>query len=646
MCFLQLKYKRSVEPLFFLALFFINYPLLSQDKYTPDSVSSGGLYKNIVLMPDLRFLQFNSLAVNTDSLIPPNIRQLETSSVFLDSLKIRAEKYTITRKLYDFMVVSNNQSSYKQMNESSETDFSPFAGKKIRKIEIRRLDVFGTDIDYPDLSNPNRMENFLNKSHLNTNEFIIRKNLLFSVGDTISPLILSDNERIIRELPYINDSRILIAPVSSEEVDIVVITKDVFGIGGTMAFSSMEKGSFSLFNKNTLGLGSEIRLKMSYDKDLPDSPGFGLKYNFINIAKSFIDLNVFYFDGLGEKTYGFNLNRKLVSATTKYAGGISIKQMFTTEDLDTMPVPEPLKYNLQDYWFSRSFLLNMENVTRLIFGLRYLNNNVFSHPYIAPDSFHFLQKYKMFLFSAAFSRQKFYKTNLIYSYGRTEDIPYGVLVNLTAGKEINEFKERFYTGINLSAGHSLSRIGYFYSSAGLSTFFNGRQTEQGLFLLRTNYFSNLLYLGNYRIRNFVKIDYTRGFSRYSDECLYIRKEHGFTGFSNDSTSGNQRLSLNLESVFFSPLSLSGFRFAFFTYADMAVLFGSNQNISEGDLVSSIGLGIRIRNNNLVFNTFQLRIGFFPKLPEKSNVNYFRFSGEELLKPENFESGPPSILVYE
>jgi len=79
---------------------------------------------------------------------------------------------------------------------------------------------------------------------------------------------------------------------------------------------------------------------------------------------------------------------------------------------------------------------------------------------------------------------------------------------------------------------------------------------------------------------------------------------------------------------------------------MAVLFGSNQNISEGDLVSSIGLGIRIRNNNLVFNTFQLRIGFFPKLPEKSNVNYLRFSGEELLKPENFESGPPSILVYE
>ena len=50
----------------------------------------------------------------------------------------------------------------------------------------------------------------------------------------------------------------------------------------------------------------------------------------------------------------------------------------------------------------------------------------------------------MFLVSAAFSRQKFYKTNLIYSYGQTEDIPYGLLINVTAGKEINEFKERIY----------------------------------------------------------------------------------------------------------------------------------------------------------------------------------------------------------
>ena len=242
--------------------------------------------------------------------------------------------------------------------------------------------MFGSDIDNPFSSDPNKLENILNKTHLNTNEYIIKKNLLFSEGDTISPLILSDNERILRDLPFINDSRILVVPVSGDEVDIIVLTRDVFALGGTASFSSVEKGFLALFDKNVLGLGSEIRLEMIYNEDLPDSPGFGLKYNFNNIAKSFVDLNLFYFDGLGEETYGININRKFVSATTKYAGGISVRQMFTSEDLDTMTVPEPLKYNLQDYWLSRSFLLNSESVSRLIFGIRYMNNNVFSHPFI------------------------------------------------------------------------------------------------------------------------------------------------------------------------------------------------------------------------------------------------------------------------
>ncbi len=59
----------------------------------------------------------------------------------------------------------------------------------------------------PLLSVSNKTNNLLNKTHVNTNERIIRKNLLFSAGDTISPLTLSDNERILRDLPFINDAQ-------------------------------------------------------------------------------------------------------------------------------------------------------------------------------------------------------------------------------------------------------------------------------------------------------------------------------------------------------------------------------------------------------------------------------------------------------
>jgi hypothetical protein len=105
-----------------------------------------------------------------------------------------------------------------------------------------------------------------------------------------------------------------------------------------------------------------------------------------------------------------------------------------------------------------------------------------------------------------------------------------------------------------------------------------------MLLLRGNYISNLSYLGRSRIRNFVNIDYTRGFDRYSDEYLVYRCENGFSGFRNDSIGNDQRLSLSIESVLFSPVSLYGFRFAVFGFADFAFLFGTNDFVGSGDIL--------------------------------------------------------------
>ncbi len=572
---------------------------------------------------------------------PDRIRTL----ILFDSLRLKASRMLIIRKLYDFVVVSPQPVEKKSITGISEMPYYEHRGKKIRSISVRRLNVFGSDINNPLSYDPKKIETLLNRTHLNTTETIIRKNLLFAEGDSISPLVLSDNERILRQLPYINDARILVVPVSDEESDIVVITKDIYSLGAQISLNGLEKGSAALYDKNIFGMGHEFGLEVPYDTKYYDSPGFGVHYSINNIKKSFLNLNLYYLGGLGKQTFGFDLKRSLVSSKTKYAFGISVKEMFTSEDLDSLPEPEPLKYNFQDYWFSRSFLLNEESVTRFILGVRYTNNNVFAKPFILPDSYYHLQKYRIYLASAALSFQKYYKTNLIYSYGRIEDIPYGGLLRFTMGKEINEFKERTYMGLDVSVGRSSRQLGYFYTTAGISGFITGRDTEQGLLSVNVKYFSNLVYLGNYRIRNFVKIDYTRGFSRYTDENLTFGNDNGFTGFRNDSITGRQRLYVSLESVVFSPVNLYGFRFALFGFTDLAFLSGTNQILGNGSVLSGLGLGIRIRNDNLVFNTLQLRLGFFPYLPVYSSVSNVNISGEQLLKPANFEPGPPAIIQY-
>jgi hypothetical protein len=579
------------------------------------------------------------------SIVPPTITIKDKNLVFFDSLKAKASKNHLTKRLYSFVIVNPDTTHKKQFTEKSDAHYINYSGKKIRRIIIKRLNVFGADINNPASTDYRKFENVLNKTHFNTNENIIRKNLLFSEGDKISPLTLSDNERILRQLPYIDDARIVILPVSGEEADIVVFTKDVYSLGASFDYKGLNKGSFSVFDKNIFGMGHELGLDMPYDNYAPNSPGFGGHYIANNIAKSFINMNVYYLKGLGEKTYGFSLTRKLVSSATKYAGGISVRQMYTSEDLDTMTVPAPLKYNLQDYWLSRSFLINKESVSRFIISARYTNNNVFNHPVISPESFYSLQKYKIYLASAALSIQKYTKTSLIYGYGRTEDIPYGALFKVTTGREFNEFKQRTYLGGELSFSQSSKSLGYFYISTGLSTYFNTTQNEQGMLCVGLNYFSNLINLGRSKIRNFVYIDYTRGFGRYSNEYLRFKNDNGFTGFKNDSIDGTQRLSVSLESVMFRPVNFYGFRFAFFGFTDFSFLSGTTENLVNGYALSSIGIGVRIRNDNLVFNTLQIRLGYFPNPPPYSRITSVTVSGEQLLRPSNFDPGPPSVIPY-
>jgi hypothetical protein len=595
-------------------------------------------------IPATNHLNYSHITI-AGTLRPSKSLNHDPSLEFFDSLRLRASRKLITRKLYDFLIVSNQGAPRKEISGSSDQVYQAYSGRRIRKIEIQRLNVFGTNINSPLAYNPDKIEKFINATHINTNERIIRKNLLFREKDTISPLIISDNERLIRQLPFIDDARIIIVPVSESEADVVIITKDVYSLGAAADIRSFDRWSTMLFDKNIFGVGHEVRLELSADDEKPDNPGIGMKYNINNLFSSFANLNLFYFDGLGEKTYGFNMERRFISAATKYGGGISIRHVNTYEDLDSLAFPEPSRYNLQDYWFGRSFLIDPENVSRIMMGIRYTNNNVFDRPFILPDSYYYLQDYSLLLGSISFSMQRFYKTNLLYSYGRTEDIPYGGMLNVTAGRELNEFKQRYYTGILLSIGRSVPSLGYFYSSAGVSAFLNQGNTEQGLLHLRAMFFSNLNYLGSSRIRGFVKIDYTRGFDRYTDENLMFIREDGFSGFSSDSARGQQRLAINLESVLFSPKNYYGFKFAFFGFADLGLLFGTNEIVKEGQALSSIGIGVRIRNDNLVLNTFQLRLGYFPNLPPWSSATNLLLSGEKVLRPYNFEPGPPSILPY-
>lgn len=617
----------------------------SQQQSPQDTVFRISKGSYLQMMDFKHFITRDTIINIPSSLVKRNIHADDMTVMFYDSLKVKASKTIFTKALFALVIVKPDTGSQKRITNRSDERFKPFKGARIRKIIIQRLNAFGANVSNPGLYQPKGLEKLLNETHVNTNENIIRKNLIFNEGDSISPLKLADNERLLRQLPYIDDATIVIVPVSSEEADIIVVTKDVYSIGADFTLKSKTKGSFWLFDKNIFGSGHEFRVEIPYSGSSKDSPGVGLTYSINNIKKSFVNLDLIYYNGLGKKSYTVTFYRNLVTSETKYAGGILVRQMFTSADLDTLPVPEPLQYNYQDLWLMRSFLVDRNSVTRIIGGLRFINDNIYERPQINPNSYYALQRKELLLGSVTFSRQKFYKSNLIYSYGKAEDIPYGGLFRITGGIERNEFKNRAYLSGDAAVGGSLPELGYFQISAGLGSFLRDGTAEQGMLISKLAYVSNLIFLGTYKIRNFVNMDYTRGFNRYSDEYLKMTREKGFTGFRNDSIKVGQRVRVNLESVLFSPINYYGFRFAFFGFADMAFLKGINHFTSRGVFLTGLGIGIRIRNDNLVFSTFQVRLGFFPNAPDYSLTNNLWISGEQQLRAPTFDPGTPALLPY-
>ena len=59
------------------------------------------------------------------------------------------------------------------------------------------------------------------------------------------------------------------------------------------------------------------KLKFPIQEIIPDSPGIGVGYIMTNISKSFINLNLNYYNALGRRTYGFAIQRELISSRNK-----------------------------------------------------------------------------------------------------------------------------------------------------------------------------------------------------------------------------------------------------------------------------------------------------------------------------------------
>jgi hypothetical protein len=249
----------------------------------------------------------------------------------------------------------------------------------------------------------------------------------------------------------------------------------------------------------------------------------------------------------------------------------------------------------------------------------------------------------MILGSIGISSQAYKKTSLVYGFGKSEDIPYGILLTFTAGYEKGEFFDRPYLGFSYSFGTFGSDFGMLYYKVEYGTFFNDGMEQGSISLTFKNISPLFNKFGQYNYRLFTKINYKAGINRFGDEFIKLERNSAIRGLKNENLKGDQSFNFNLEGVCYSPHNIIGFRFLYFFFVDAGVINKKNKIITDSPAYSGFGAGVRIRNENLVFNTIQLRFAYYPVVPANSEFEYLNLSGISTIRPESFIIPKPTVM---
>ncbi|MEH0155674.1 hypothetical protein V6R21_16115 [Limibacter armeniacum] len=573
---------------------------------------------------------------------------------FYDTLKKKSEKSKVTKELYDLLVRRDGDKKKEAEEEAgkfvkSESFFSAYEGKVIRSISFYKVPILEGSVFDTTIVASSGIAKLANNIHVNTLDHILKNNLFIKSGEKLDAYRVSDNERVIRNLNYIEDAKIWVIKTGSKDsVDLVVATKDKFSIGFSASASGWQDYSVRVYDRNVVGTGRDLSYEFSYDEG--EDPPFGHQVRLFanNIAGTFTDGLVNYINSANEDRLTLSLKKEYLTPQTKYAGEIiyeDIKTFRTELDADTLK-EQVFSEKVYDVWVGRSF--NFGEVSRrtsINLGIRYRYDNFMDRPFVASDSNNYYHDRKLYLGNVFFNNIVFFKTSKLLGFGRTEDISAGVRYGFTLGYEKSEFEDRPYVGFSLLGAKYSPRLGYFSFSFDAGGFFKPSWRD-GAIRFNSTIFTNLKDIKRTQLRHIFKLNYLLGFNRSGRDDL-IRLDDLLRGFnSNGFEGGPNRLATSWEGVIFMPWNWIGFKFAFFTYADFGFVDQDKVFFTLDNLRAAFGMGVRLRNESLVFNTFSLTLGWIPIVDDGNSHFHIDVSGSDPVLFDQIRDARPNIVPYE
>jgi len=637
----------SIKYFLLVIIIFSGHFLFSQKvKKAPaqDTVSVAEGY--VLILKDTFYTPENDTTIIIEASKTYHIRKSPyfKSDRFYDSLKSKASKTQLTRKLFGLLFKSSSSEiTNKKPIADAESFYEPYEGKTYGEIQIRRVPILEGSVRDTTKIARSWYAKAMNKIHISTRKKIIYENIFIKKGHKVDPFELADNERILRQFRTIRDAKIYLSPSKDDPdvVDITVVVQDVVSIGANLDYTNTSEFGIDLYQRNMLGYARDLQLSYFFNEfDNPQKKhGYGLKYSVPNFWGTFIQGDFLYENSYRRELLSANFRRDFFTPEIKYGGGINLNKLTARySPLDSPQADLPFVRNEATAWIGRSFQLFKR--TNLITQTRLSRIDFTSRPLISESENRYFTNANIYFLSLGLVNRTYSKSKLIRGFGRTEDITKGSFVSATYAYEQNEFNNRNYWELKVAFANYFDGVGYMSMTVDLGAFHNQNNDrwEDGVLRNSYRYFSPLMVSGKYSYRQFFDIDYTQGINKLSENFLTVP-----TQYDNGQLLrplGDKKLNVAFESVIFTPWYFYGCKFSLYNRNSFNWL-SYNELLSKGNYYASLSVGLRLLNESLVFPTIDFNftfynspLGYIDSYQFRANNNYnSSFSDLAISRPE-------------
>jgi hypothetical protein len=398
---------------------------------------------------------------------------------------------------------------------------------------------------------------------------------------------------------------------------------------------------------------------MMYDRNRHPLIGSEVMYRKTSIGRSFINVSAAYttikngaFPGSENETaWDLRLERPLYTPNARLAGGLELSRNRSTNVFEKpLTLFSDYKYRLADVWLGYNIGIykqqrqGEDSRRRRFVALRFYDQHFTQPPKLDTFDPRFADK-RYLLAQFNWYKINFYRTNYIYGFGRTEDIPVGMMRKVTIGPATVDTLRRLYVGWEYDHWLVDRYNNYWSYTVALGTNLYKKQWQDNSALLGINWFSRLYTSPRFKLRQFANFSYAGIYNRQVSEPLYVNNEFGLSGFSTDSIRATQRISIGTETDLYTKWSILGFKIGFLGFVKATFMSPQQTGVYRGGFFPAFGGGIRTRNENLIFGTIEARFTWFPRtLYDVNNITLTVHSNLRVKFTGSFVQAPWFALV--